>query len=93
MTWAMERRLDWIDDVLTHSGAINRGEIVTAFEVTLAIASLDLREFQKLDAHLGYDAVRKRYERRGGGSVRQSSAQRRDAWQHLGAPLPKRTTW
>lgn len=89
MTWAMDRRLDWIDDVLFANGRINRQEICTAFGITLQVASVDLAAFREIDRHLVYDTTRKVYERQGGGSVRDSTPERRRAWCSMAAPMPK----
>lgn len=81
MSWAMERRLDWIDDRLTEGGTFRRGDIVGYFGVTAAQVSLDLRTFAKTDPAFVYDRRAKLFRREGGESVRNSTWLRRQAWQ------------
>jgi len=78
-TWAKERRLDFIDDVLTEREWINRRDIMDYFRVTVVIASRDLAAFAKLDRYMVYNERTQRYERNAG-SVRSSTPARRKAW-------------
>ena len=61
-TWAVARRLDYIDWRLLTAGAIRRADIEAAFGVSQAQASADLGEFDR--AHPGamaYDRSAKQY--------------------------------
>jgi len=62
MTWAVERRLDYIDWVLARRGFVFRSDLVLQFGVSLNQATHDLGDF--LDAHpdaMAYDARARRY--------------------------------
>ena len=62
MTWATDRRLDFIDWCLARQGEVQRGDLVAEFGVSQQQASADLGAFEA--AHPGamnYDKSRKRY--------------------------------
>ncbi len=81
MTWAQERRLDFIDDRLFTTGEINRADLAAYFDLTVQQASADFGRFADLDPHFTYNLSQKRYERKGGGSIRNSTPERRAAWE------------
>lgn len=47
MTWAQDKRLDFIDEYVAISGTIGRADLVRQFEISTQQASYDLRDFQK----------------------------------------------
>jgi len=51
MTWATDRRLDYVDWRLLNHGSVQRSDIVRTFDVSPTQASVDLREFDR--AHPG----------------------------------------
>ena len=62
MTWAADRRLDYIDARLATHGEVRREHLMTAFGVSMPQASVDLNAF--IAAHPGamaYDKSRKLY--------------------------------
>lgn len=62
MTWASDRRLDYIDWRLATHGEVQRADIGNLFDVSVPQASADLSEFMR--QHPGameYDKTRKRY--------------------------------
>lgn len=62
MTWAGERRVEFIAWRLCTHGEVQRSDIARTFRVSMAQASADLAEFQRL--HPGataYDKMRRRY--------------------------------
>lgn len=62
MTYAVDRRLDFIDWRLIAHGEIQRADIMNQFQVSEAQASADLGAFER--EHPGtmtYDKTRKRY--------------------------------
>lgn len=62
MTWATDRRLDYIDRCLAIRGEVRRADLVDAFGVSVAQASADLNAF--IAAHpdrMAYDKTRKAY--------------------------------
>jgi predicted DNA-binding transcriptional regulator YafY len=62
MTWATDRRLDYIDLLLLTRGQVQRSDIATAFGVSVQQATADIRDF--LAAHptaARYDGTAKRY--------------------------------
>lgn len=62
MTWATDRRLDFIDWHVAERGSIRREHLVTAFGVSLQQASADLTAFQSAHpAALVYDRSDKQY--------------------------------
>ncbi|MDI3335848.1 hypothetical protein QKW60_05485 [Defluviimonas aestuarii] len=62
MTWFVEKRIEWIGEMIRVYGFINREHIERMFDVSTPQASLDLREFQRRfpDA-VTYDRSAKRY--------------------------------
>lgn len=62
MTWASERRLDYIDWHLATHGEVQRADIIAVFGVTSGQSTLDLAAFQTLypDA-VAYHGGRRRY--------------------------------
>ena len=66
MTWATDRRLDYIAWRLASRGAIRRDDLMRVFAVSMAQASADLGEFDR--AHPGamsYDRSAKHYAANG----------------------------
>jgi hypothetical protein len=62
MTWATDRRLDYIDLLLLTQGRVRRDEIMAAFGITMSAASGDIAEF--IAAHpdaMRYDKSAKQY--------------------------------
>jgi hypothetical protein len=62
MSWALDRRLDYIDWRLARHGEVRRQHLMTAFGVSMPQASVDLNAF--IAAHPGamaYDKSRKLY--------------------------------
>lgn len=62
MTWAIDRRLDYIDWRLAEQGSVRRADIMITFQVSAQQASTDLGAFDR--AHPGamnYDKTAKRY--------------------------------
>lgn len=66
MTWAIERRLDYIAWRLASRGTIRRSDLVRVFDISEAHASSDLTEFNR--AHPGamaYNLSAKHYAANG----------------------------
>jgi DeoR/GlpR family transcriptional regulator of sugar metabolism len=62
MTWAQDWRQDYIAGHLRAAGQIRRRDLMTAFGISMAQASVDLRRFQeKNPGVLRYDASAKAY--------------------------------
>lgn len=62
MTWASDRRLDYIDWRLVTRGSIRRADISRVFDVSESQASADLSEFIRLYADaVAYDKSAKQY--------------------------------
>lgn len=62
MNWFCAQRQEWIAETVRVFGFINRDHIVRKFGVSVPQASLDLREFQRINpGRLTYDASAKRY--------------------------------
>lgn len=62
MTWATDRRLDYIDLLLLAQGRVRRDEIMAAFGITMSAASTDIAEFIELYPHaMTYDKSAKQY--------------------------------
>lgn len=62
MRWAQRQRVAFIGERLMTAGAVNRGDLVRKFGVSVPQASVDFRRFHEL--HPGaarYDATRKTY--------------------------------
>jgi len=49
MNWARKQRLEFIRKFLKKHGKINRSDIQKAFEISVPQASLDIKEFKKLN--------------------------------------------
>jgi hypothetical protein len=83
VSWALDRRLDFIDDQLVNPGQLRRQTLCAYFGVSLQQASVDLGEFQsRHPGAMRYDASRKRYVPVAApyASVRGSIPARRIAW-------------
>ena len=62
MTWAADRRLDYIDWCLALRGEVQRADISGVFEVSESQASQDINAFiAAYPAAIRYDKSRKRY--------------------------------
>lgn len=62
MTWAQERRLDYIDYRLCLHGEVQRGDIIRTFDVSMSQASQDVQAFLREHPKAAdYDKSRKRY--------------------------------
>lgn len=62
MTWSSDRRLDYIDWMLSTTGSIQRGHIMETFGVSQGQASADLNEFARLyPTAMSYDKSAKCY--------------------------------
>ena len=60
--FAVTVRLMWIDDVIDEEGQIQRSDIMRAFRISPAQASLELRRYQSLNPdRIGYDCSAKCY--------------------------------
>lgn len=60
--WFTNHRMEWIAETLRIFGFINRDHIKRKFGISTPQASLDLREFQKLNPKsVVYDLQNKRY--------------------------------
>jgi hypothetical protein len=66
MTWASDRRLDFIAWRLHHGGSIRRLDLMTAFEISMPQASADFAAFERLyPGAMVYDKSEKRYMAQG----------------------------
>lgn len=86
MSWATERRMDWMDDRLCYGETFVRQDLMDYFGISRPQASLDIAAFTKLDPNFRYDRSKKRFYRDTPGvvgefSVRNSTSFRRQAWQ------------
>lgn len=64
MRWAKQQRLRFIADRVLARGRVNRHEIQTEFGISQAQASVDLRDYQRLQPGVvTYDASAKAYVR------------------------------
>ncbi len=62
LSWYRRHRQEWIAETVRVFGYINRKHIERKFDVTAAVASLDLRVFQRENpGALIYDGTGKRY--------------------------------
>ena len=62
MTWSSDRRLDYIDWMLSTSGSIQRAHLMETFGISMGQASADLNEFARLyPAAMSYDKSAKCY--------------------------------
>jgi hypothetical protein len=71
MTWATDRRLDYIAWRLSARGEVQRGDIMRVFGVSMAQASGDIAKFER--AHPGvmeYDRTARHYRPSGHGRQR-----------------------
>jgi len=65
MTWFVDRRMEWIKESVEIFGFVNRGHITKKFGITVAQASVDLREAQhRWPDLMDYDMSGKRYVRK-----------------------------
>ena len=63
MKWYAQHRQDWIEEVLSIFGFINREHLMRKFGVSRPQASADLQHYQKLNpGAVVYNMSRKRYE-------------------------------
>jgi len=66
MTWAADQRQLFIRERLNERGYINRKDIMTQFDISVAQASLDLKRFvDENPKAITYDKTAKRYVKRG----------------------------
>ena len=64
LTWYQWHRLDWIDEMLSVYGFINRIHIMRKFDISVPQASADLQTFKNLfPDELRYDKSAKCYRR------------------------------
>ena len=62
MTWAVDRRLDYIDWRLSVQGEIRRSDLMRVFGVSMSQASLDLSAFERgYPGAMAYDKSAKCY--------------------------------
>lgn len=81
MSWATERRLDWIEDRLVRARRLNRADLVAYFGITAQVATTDIAAYRRANPNVAYDAHAKMFvPARGFVPVRHSEAARRDAW-------------
>ena len=63
MRWFEKHRMEWIEEILTVFGFINRDHLVRKFGVSVPQASIDLQTFQRLyPKRMSYNTSAKRYE-------------------------------
>ncbi len=63
MNWFAQHRQDWIDEVITVFGFINRDHLVRKFGVSVPQASKDLQQYQRDNPDaITYNLTAKRYE-------------------------------
>lgn len=61
-TFAQILRMMWIDDTIDEEGQINRGDIMSAFSVSVVQASLDLKRYMAANPRrIAYDVRAKTY--------------------------------
>ena len=64
MNWFKTKRIEWINEMLTIYGFINREHLEKKFYISVPQASKDLRDFQKkFPKRVWYNVNTKRYER------------------------------
>ena len=64
MSWAEDYRQEWIAETLRVFGFINREHIERKFGVSTPQASMDLREYMRMNpGMIAYDKTAKRYVR------------------------------
>jgi len=62
--WFAQHRQDWIEEVLTVFGFINRDHLIRKFSISVPQASKDLQTFQRDNpGSMVYNVKSKRYER------------------------------
>lgn len=62
MSWALDRRLDYIDWRLARHGEVRRQHLIDAFGISMPQASADLASFEAAHASaMEYDRSRKAY--------------------------------
>lgn len=62
MSWFAEHRIEWISETLRVFGYINRQHLMRKFDISVAQAAIDFREFQKRFPNaMEYDKSRKAY--------------------------------
>jgi WYL domain len=62
LRWGVEQRLAFIETQLFWEGGVNRGDLVTAFDISVPQASKDLALYQQQAGNnLRYDGTKKRY--------------------------------
>lgn len=93
MSWARERRLDYIDWCLSARGEVQRADLMRLFGVSESWASADINAFvAAYPAAVSYDPSRKRYVP----THRPFRRQRKGAWvtaidwPTVAGPLPPR---
>lgn len=60
--WFLEQRLNFIQAYLLEKGEINRKAIMEKFDVSIAVASHDLKKYQdKNPSAITYDKQKKKY--------------------------------
>lgn len=65
MGWFEDRRLEWIGEMLSIYGFINREHLERKFGISTPQASLDLKKFQEQFPDVcTYNTTTKRYERK-----------------------------
>lgn len=64
MRWFAEQRMSFITRFIEKHGFINRRDIISAFNISTPQASIDIREWMKLNPDtIKYNIQKKRYER------------------------------
>jgi DeoR/GlpR family transcriptional regulator of sugar metabolism len=67
MNWFEQRRIEWIAEMLTIYGFINREHLMRKFGISQPQASNDLRTFDaRSPGFMVYNLATKRYERKSG---------------------------
>lgn len=62
-TWAREQRIDFIREELDAKGYVNRADLMGHFGISIAQASIDIREFKRqYPKAMRYNLSAKRYE-------------------------------
>jgi phenylalanyl-tRNA synthetase beta subunit len=62
--WFSNQRQDWIDEMLSIYGFINREHIMKKFDVSMPQASQDIQLFMRMwPGRMAYNKSSKRYER------------------------------
>ena len=67
MNWFARHRQEWIAETIRVFGFINREHLIRKFGISMPQASMDLREFQRLNpGRIAYDKSLKCYTKGGG---------------------------